>query len=150
MVKAMDDRRATPRRLDPPSPTGSAKDVARAILVRRGLAGSTWRQVFLAGDSPGHDPFLLGDMAAACEAIRGAVGHGKRICVHGDYDADGIYATALAVLILRELGADVGWHLPSRFEEGYGVAHETLSRLAGEVRPRAHGRLRHHGGCRDR
>ena len=58
----------------------------------------------------------------------------RRICVHGDYDVDGICATALAVLILRELGADVGQHLPSRFEEGYGVAHETLSRLAGEER----------------
>ena len=57
---------------------------------------------------------------------------GKKICVHGDYDADGICATALAVLILRELGADVTWHLPSRFEEGYGVQRETLARLADE------------------
>src|SRR5213075_1191098 len=70
--------------------------------------------------------------AEACEAIRAAVAAGKRICVHGDYDADGICATALAVLILRELGADVGWHLPSRFDEGYGVGRETLTRLAGE------------------
>src|SRR5207245_5540291 len=51
---------------------------------------------------------------------------------HGDYDADGICATALAVLILRELGAEVEWHLPSRFEEGYGVQRETLKRLAEE------------------
>ena len=57
---------------------------------------------------------------------------GRRICVHGDYDVDGICATALAVLTLRELGAEVEWHLPSRFEEGYGVAGETLSRLAAE------------------
>ena len=56
----------------------------------------------------------------------------RRICVHGDYDVDGICATALAVLVLRELGADVEWHLPSRFEEGYGVAGETLARLAAE------------------
>jgi single-stranded-DNA-specific exonuclease len=71
-------------------------------------------------------------MAAACEAIRGAVAAGKPICVHGDYDADGICATALAVLTLRELGADVSWHLPSRFDEGYGISGETLTRLAGE------------------
>ena len=50
--------------------------------------------------------------------------------MHGDYDVDGICATALAVLFLRELGADVDWHLPSRFEEGYGVSRETLGRLA--------------------
>src|SRR5215212_12073009 len=102
------------------------------VLVRRGLADPESARAFLEGGSPGHDPFLLGNMAAACEAIRAAVASGKRICVHGDYDVDGICATALAVLILRELGADVDWHLPSRFEEGYGVASETLSRLADE------------------
>jgi single-stranded-DNA-specific exonuclease len=64
--------------------------------------------------------------------IRSAATAGKKICVHGDYDADGICATALAVLILRELGADVTWHLPSRFEEGYGVQRETLARLTDE------------------
>jgi single-stranded-DNA-specific exonuclease len=102
------------------------------VLVRRGLAEPASAREFLEGGAPGHDPFLLGDMATACEALRAAVAAGKRICVHGDYDVDGICATALAVLILRELGADVDWHLPSRFEEGYGVAHETLARLADE------------------
>ena len=71
-------------------------------------------------------------MQAACDRIRAAIAAGTRICVHGDYDVDGICATALAVLDLRELGADVDWHLPSRFEEGYGVAGETLARLAEE------------------
>ncbi len=50
--------------------------------------------------------------------------------MHGDYDVDGVCATALAVETLRELGADVGWHLPSRFVEGYGVAVETVDLLA--------------------
>jgi len=71
-------------------------------------------------------------MTVAVEGIRAAVAAGKRICVHGDYDADGICATVLAVLVLRELGADVEWHLPSRFDEGYGVSGGTLERLAGE------------------
>jgi single-stranded-DNA-specific exonuclease len=102
------------------------------VLVRRGLAAPSEARAFLEGAAPGHDPFLLGDMAGACDAIRTAVAAGRRICVHGDYDVDGICATALAVLILRELGAEVDWHLPSRFEEGYGVASETLSRLADE------------------
>jgi single-stranded-DNA-specific exonuclease len=68
----------------------------------------------------------------ACESIRAAIAAGRRICVHGDYDVDGICATALAVLVLRELGAEVDWHLPSRFEEGYGVSRETLTRFARE------------------
>src|SRR5437868_2945959 len=71
-------------------------------------------------------------MAGAVDAVREAVSAGKRICVHGDYDVDGICATTLAVLLLRELAADVDWHLPSRFDEGYGVRGETLARLADE------------------
>jgi single-stranded-DNA-specific exonuclease len=71
-------------------------------------------------------------MSTAVERIRAAVAAGETICVHGDYDADGICATAVAVLALRELGADVRWHLPSRFEEGYGIAVETVERLAAE------------------
>jgi single-stranded-DNA-specific exonuclease len=103
-----------------------------AVLVRRGYEDVARARAFLEGAVPGHDPFDLGDMAAACEAIRAAIAGRRRICVHGDYDADGICATTLAVLILRELGADVEWHLPSRFDEGYGVRGETLSRLAGD------------------
>src|SRR3954454_14814466 len=103
-----------------------------SVLVRRGYGDVERARAFLDGGVPGHDPFALGDMAAACEAIRGAVAEGRRICVHGDYDADGICATALAVLILRELGAEVEFHLPSRFDEGYGLRGETLSRLAEE------------------
>jgi single-stranded-DNA-specific exonuclease len=103
-----------------------------SVLVRRGYDDVARARAFLEGALPAHDPFGLGDMAAACETIRAAVAAGKRVCVHGDYDADGICATALAVLILRELGADVAWHLPSRFEDGYGVREETLARLAGD------------------
>ncbi|MDX6491762.1 MAG: single-stranded-DNA-specific exonuclease, partial [Gaiellaceae bacterium] len=103
-----------------------------AVLVRRGYADAERARSFLAAKVPAHDPFLLGDMKAACEAIRQAVAEEKLICVHGDYDADGICATALAVLVLRELGANVSFHLPSRFDEGYGLARDTLTRLAEE------------------
>src|ERR671923_2330341 len=107
-------------------------EITASVLVRRGYGNPGEARAFLAGEQPLHDPFALGDMAAACEAIRGAIAAGKAICVHGDYDADGICATALAVLTLRELGADVSWHLPSRFDEGYGVNRETLARLAND------------------
>jgi single-stranded-DNA-specific exonuclease len=103
-----------------------------AVLARRGYTDVDSARAFLEGALPAHDPFEFGDMGAACERIRGAIDAGRPICVHGDYDADGICATALAVLILRELGANVDWHLPSRFDEGYGVRQETLSRLAAD------------------
>jgi len=108
---------------------GVSETTAR-VLVRRGYGNPEEARAFLEGALPGHDPLLLGSMREACEAIRQAVTGGKRICVHGDYDADGICATALAILVLRELGADVTWHLPSRFEEGYGLRRETLTKLA--------------------
>jgi single-stranded-DNA-specific exonuclease len=107
-------------------------ELTAGVLVRRGYDDPAAARAFLAGELPPHDPFLLGDMAVACERIRAAIADGRRICVHGDYDVDGISATALAVHLLRELGADVDWHLPSRFDEGYGVSAATLARLADE------------------
>ncbi len=107
-------------------------ETTASVLVRRGYRDPAEVRALLAGEQPLHDPFLLGDMNAASDTIRGAIAAGKRICVHGDYDVDGICATALALLMLRELGAEADWHLPSRFEEGYGVSRETLGRLAEE------------------
>ncbi|MDQ3857227.1 MAG: single-stranded-DNA-specific exonuclease RecJ [Actinomycetota bacterium] len=107
-------------------------ETTASVLVRRGYGEPDRARAFLDADDPGHDPRALGAVDEACSLIRGAVADGRRICVHGDYDVDGICATALAVCVLRELGADVGWHLPSRFEEGYGVSGETLARLADE------------------
>ncbi len=106
--------------------------VTASVLARRGYTEPAAAALFLAGELPGHDPFAFADMRAAVDRLRAAVADGERICVHGDYDADGICATVLAVLLLRELGADVGWHLPSRFEEGYGLNAQTLTRLAAE------------------
>ena len=129
--------------------SGSVRRLPRSSSA----AATTSRRAraFLEGERAPHDPFLLGDMAEAVARIRAAIAAGQRICVHGDYDVDGICATALAVLTLRELGAEVEWHLPSRFEEGYGVSGETISRLADEgVRSRAHRRLRDHRRRRGR
>ncbi len=107
-------------------------ETTAGVLVRRGYGDPDAAEAFLSAARPEHDPFLLGDMRGACAAIRAAIDGGRRICVHGDYDVDGICATALAVLVLRDLGAEVEWHLPSRFEEGYGVSRETLARFARE------------------
>ena len=72
-------------------------ETTASVLVRRGYADPAAARAFLEARLPGHDPFLLGDVADACEALRAAVARGTRICVHGDYDVDGICATALAV-----------------------------------------------------
>jgi single-stranded-DNA-specific exonuclease len=124
-----------------PCPRGEVRKLAQAlgvgevtasVLVRRGYGDPEEARAFLAAARPQHDPFLLGDVTAACDLIHATIAAGRRICVHGDYDVDGICATGLAVTALRSLGAEVEWHLPSRFEEGYGVSSETLERLGGE------------------
>ena len=107
-------------------------EITARVLIRRGYGDVQAARTFLAGELPGHDPRLLGDVERASQLIHKAIADGTRICVHGDYDVDGICATVLAVGCLEELGAKVGWHLPSRFEEGYGLSGQTLERLAEE------------------
>ena len=58
------------------------------------------------------------------------VAAGNRITVHGDYDVDGVCATAIMVRALRSLGASVDWFLPGRIEDGYGLQAKTVARLA--------------------
>src|SRR5689334_15737066 len=78
-------------------------EITASVLVRRGYGDPDAARAFLAGEQALSDPFLIENMSVAVERIRDAVAAGKRICVHGDYDVDGICATVLAVLVLREL-----------------------------------------------
>ncbi|CAN5746209.1 hypothetical protein BH24ACT25_BH24ACT25_01460 [soil metagenome] len=99
-----------------------------AVLARRGCETSADARRFLAADER-HDPWLLGDMAAACDLILEHARRGGRILVHGDYDVDGVSSTAILVEALRAIGADPSWHLPARLE-GYGLSEATVERIA--------------------
>jgi single-stranded-DNA-specific exonuclease len=109
---------------------GVSRTVA-SVLVRRGYDTPRLAREFL-DPRERHEPASLGDMAEACRVVLGHVARGSRIVVHGDYDVDGVCATALLVRALRTLGADVGWHVPSRFDEGYGLAVATVEKLAAQ------------------
>ena len=98
------------------------------ILVRRGHGDPADARAFLSPDER-HDPSLFDGIGAAIEAIERHIRSGTRIVVHGDYDVDGVCATAVLVRALRSLGADVGWYLPSRSEDGYGLSAATVARL---------------------
>jgi single-stranded-DNA-specific exonuclease len=102
--------------------------VLAQVLVRRGLNRPTEAREFLnAADR--HDPLAFEGIEAALETIRAHIDSGSRIVVHGDYDVDGVCATAVLVRALRSLGADVGWFLPSRADDGYGLSAATIVRL---------------------
>ncbi len=102
--------------------------VLSQILVRRGQTEPGAVRAFLAADER-HEPNLFAGIDRALELIWRHVRAGSRIIVHGDYDVDGVCATAVLVRALRALGADVGWYLPSRSEDGYGLAAATVERL---------------------
>jgi single-stranded-DNA-specific exonuclease len=103
--------------------------VLAQVLVRRGFADpEAARGLLAAADAHPLDAF--GGLRAAAARILGHVGRRSRITVHGDYDVDGVAATAVLVRALRTLGADVDWYLPSRIDDGYGLAAATVERLA--------------------
>lgn len=77
------------------------------------------------------DPFSIKDMDAASERINLAIDNFERICVFGDYDADGVTATALLYSYLETRGADVIRYIPDRIDEGYGMNCDAIEYLAG-------------------
>jgi single-stranded-DNA-specific exonuclease len=103
--------------------------VLAQVLVRRGLARPATARVFLDADIR-HEPTAFAGIERALEPIERQIAAGGRITVHGDYDVDGVCATAIMVRALRALGADVGWYLPGRLEDGYGLGLHTVERLA--------------------
>jgi len=105
-------------------------EVMAQVLVRRGFSDALAAQAFLHPDYRVHNPYLMAGMVDARRRLDKALQRGEPIAVHGDYDADGITATFLLVSILEQLGADVRWHLPNRFSEGYGVSGAAVEELA--------------------
>jgi single-stranded-DNA-specific exonuclease len=103
--------------------------VTAQVLVRRGFTDPARAAEFL--DAGVRDPLdAFGGLREGAARILAHVERGARITVHGDYDVDGVSATAVLVRALRTLGADVDWYLPSRIDDGYGLAMATVERLA--------------------
>jgi single-stranded-DNA-specific exonuclease len=100
-----------------------------ATLVRRGYATPAEARAFLE-PTDSHDPFAFEAMDEVVTLLLDAVERGRGITVHGDYDVDGVCATAILVAALRELAAEVDWYLPSRQEEGYGLSATSVERIA--------------------
>ncbi|HOI00240.1 MAG TPA: single-stranded-DNA-specific exonuclease RecJ [Bacteroidales bacterium] len=79
-----------------------------------------------------HDPFLMKDMEEAVNRIEKAISHGEKILVYGDYDVDGTTAVALVYSFLREMYEAVGFYIPDRYSEGYGVSEKGINFAAEE------------------
>jgi single-stranded-DNA-specific exonuclease len=103
------------------------------LLINRGIYTVEHARNYLGCELESlHPPGLLLDLPKAVERILRAVRYREKILVYGDYDVDGITATALMILVFRRLGIDVDYHIPNRLTEGYGLRLEILKQAAGE------------------
>jgi len=103
--------------------------VTAQALARRGHDTPALARAFLSAEES-HPPSAFDGMEHATGVVLEHAHGGSRITVHGDYDVDGVCATAILVRALRRLGADIDWYLPGRAEDGYGLSLPTVERLA--------------------
>jgi len=100
------------------------------LLYNRGINDPSEAEIFLKADKRlAIDPFSVPDMHAAVNRVYKALFSGEKIAIYGDFDADGITATALLVQGLGELGGDVVPYIPHRIQEGYGLRVPALEKL---------------------
>ena len=104
----------------------------RQLLYNRGITHEIEAYNFLVTEGPIFDPFTMTGMEKAVIRLLRAIDNGEKIVVYGDYDVDGVTATALMVQVLRAMGARCEEYIPNRFEEGYGVNNDALDSLAAE------------------
>ncbi|MCA1684410.1 MAG: single-stranded-DNA-specific exonuclease RecJ [Planctomycetia bacterium] len=106
------------------------------ILLNRGIGDPECARAFILNKlNHLHDPGLLPGAAEAAERIVRAVRDRRRIVIYGDYDVDGVCGTSILWACLRLAGAgDVGYYIPHRVDEGYGVNGDALRKIAGEMK----------------
>ena len=112
---------------------GDFHPVLRQILYYRGYHTKASALAYLQAIPPsGTEPENLTGLVQAVDRIQYAIEQQENIVVYGDYDADGVTATALLVTALRALGANVREYIPNRFDEGYGLNLDALRTLHSE------------------
>jgi len=103
------------------------------VLINRGVENEAEAELFIKSslfDLP--SPYLMKGMDKAVERLKSAIEKKEKIAIYGDYDVDGVTATALLYTFLGNLGADVAYYNPDRIKEGYGVNTEAIHKLKAE------------------
>lgn len=101
--------------------------IIREILNKRGITEETEILEFLS-DKPNltYDPFLLKNLEAGVDFLLSAIQQNRKICIYGDYDADGVTSISLLIEILSHLTDNLIYYIPSRFDEGYGLNKDAI------------------------
>ena len=127
-------------KLRPPSPhisrlanESNITPLQAQLLINRGITDPSSAASFMAPKlSQLLDPMLLQDMDLAVERIVSAIERQEKITVYGDYDADGITATALLLNFFSSLGISASFYVPNRFTEGYGLNPKAVEKIVGD------------------
>jgi len=106
--------------------------VMRKILFNRGYGDAEAARRYLEGTPPDSDTSAMLGMDKAVERLRDAIREGEPIAIYGDYDTDGVTATALLVQTIQAYGGNVRGYIPHRVEEGYGLNNDALTNLKQE------------------
>ena len=99
------------------------------LMVSRGISTPNVIEDFLYGET-WNDPYEIKDMDKAVERIEQALDSYEKIMIYGDYDADGVTATALLCSYLESCGADVAYYIPTRENDGYGMNTNAIDYIA--------------------
>ncbi len=106
-------------------------DIMATLLYTRGYRTAEQVMAFLNQEAAClHDPFCMLDMDRAVDRIERAIEAREKIAIYGDYDVDGVTSVSFLYLYLTSRGADVGYYIPGRMQEGYGVSVAAVDRLA--------------------
>ena len=102
------------------------------ILFNRGIP-ATEALAMLGGNKPVEDdPFLMRDISKATDLIREVIASKELIIIYGDYDVDGVTASAVLKRTLEAFGANVAVYIPNREDEGYGLNRQAISALSAD------------------
>ena len=105
-------------------------DLLAITLINRGYKTEDKIKRFLRPDIKHlHSPLLLKDMKKAVDRIIDEITNGGKIIIYGDYDVDGVTSTAILFDFLKNIGANVLFYIPDRFEDGYGLNLNVLKKL---------------------
>lgn len=103
--------------------------ILAALLITRGYADERAARVFLSPTYDQlHEPNSMLGMKEAVARLQQAIANGERVLIYGDYDVDGTTGTAILLRALKLLGANVSFHIPHRFTEGYGIQQAALEK----------------------
>ena len=108
-------------------------ELLAVILVNRGITQKKDIDIFLNPTRKDfHNPYSMPDMEKAVNRILKAIDEKEKVIIYGDYDVDGITSITVLKKFLKERGLDVGYYIPNRLDEGYGLNKDAIEKIAEE------------------